>query len=174
MNPSSHPSGAAVKPWYTQSWPWFLIALPATAVIAGVITLWLAIRSDDGLVRADYYKEGLAINAVLAREKLAASMALAARVRVTDPRTLELVLGSPKEITLPQRIRLTLVHPLRVGRDRELVLDGTAGTFLARVGTLEAGRWQLQIEDEARSWRLAGSMRFPEDSEANIGASARP
>ncbi len=26
---------APVEPWYRQGWPWFLIALPATAVVAG-------------------------------------------------------------------------------------------------------------------------------------------
>ena len=33
---------APVTPWYRQAWPWFLISLPATAVIAGSFTFYLA------------------------------------------------------------------------------------------------------------------------------------
>lgn len=159
-----------VKPWYLQGWPWLLIALPASAVVAGFITLWLAIRSDDGLVRDDYYKAGLAINQVLDREKVAVAMGLGATVRVVDAHTLEVRLHSDRAVTLPQRLHLALVHPTRVGRDREMMLDGSNGRFLAPVGTLETGRWQVQLEDEARTWRLAGNVQFPESGETNIGA----
>jgi len=40
-------------PWYRQFWPWFIIALPAAAVIAGFFTLWLAISRPDYLVVDD-------------------------------------------------------------------------------------------------------------------------
>ena len=50
------------RPWYQQAWPWFLISLPASAVIGGIITLMLAVNSPNALVVDDYYKEGLAIN----------------------------------------------------------------------------------------------------------------
>ncbi|MDX2417718.1 MAG: FixH family protein [Xanthomonadales bacterium] len=40
-------------PWYRQFWPWFIIALPASAVIASFITLWLAISNPDHLVVTD-------------------------------------------------------------------------------------------------------------------------
>lgn len=38
------------RPWYRQFWPWFIIALPAAAVIAGFFTLWLAVSNPDYLV----------------------------------------------------------------------------------------------------------------------------
>ena len=47
MNTLSHPTS---KPWYREPWPWFLMSLPAVAVIAGITTVWLAVRSSDGLV----------------------------------------------------------------------------------------------------------------------------
>lgn len=40
-------------PWYRQFWPWFIIALPASAVIASFISLWLAISHPDQLVVSD-------------------------------------------------------------------------------------------------------------------------
>ena len=38
------------KPWYRQFWPWFIIALPASAVVAGLTTLWIAVQTTDSLV----------------------------------------------------------------------------------------------------------------------------
>jgi len=37
-------------PWYRQFWPWFIIALPASVVVASFVTLWLAISHPDHLV----------------------------------------------------------------------------------------------------------------------------
>ena len=52
-------------PWYKERWTWLLMLMPATAIVAGFITLWLAITSFDGLVADDYYKQGLAVNQTL-------------------------------------------------------------------------------------------------------------
>ncbi|MEM7209241.1 MAG: FixH family protein [Pseudomonadota bacterium] len=49
-------------PWYKQFWPWAIIAIPATTVVACIIMITLAIKTDDGLVSGDYYREGLTIN----------------------------------------------------------------------------------------------------------------
>jgi hypothetical protein len=37
-------------PWYRQFWPWFIIALPAAAVLASFVSLWLAVSHPDHLV----------------------------------------------------------------------------------------------------------------------------
>ena len=53
---------ADTKRWYAEPWVWLLIALPMTAVIGGMITIYLAVTTSDGLVVDDYYKRGKAIN----------------------------------------------------------------------------------------------------------------
>ena len=35
------------KPWYRQFWPWFLIALPGSVVVASMVTIWLAASTSD-------------------------------------------------------------------------------------------------------------------------------
>ena len=75
----------AVTPWYRQGWPWFLIALPATAVVGGIITALLAVRGFDGPVVADYYKQGLAINEEVARAQLARELAITAEAELAGP-----------------------------------------------------------------------------------------
>ena len=53
MNKKTIPAPGQDLPWYRQFWPWFIIALPAAAVIASFITLWLAISRPDYLVVDD-------------------------------------------------------------------------------------------------------------------------
>ena len=80
-------------PWYKQFWPWFLIFFPATAVIAGIITIIIAIKTDDGLVKDDYYKAGLAINQTLERKQKAHDLGLSADIhwdKLTQTITLKL------------------------------------------------------------------------------------
>ena len=61
------------------------MAGPAVVIVAGVITLWLAVRSSDGLVTDDYYKQGLAVNQVLERDHRAAALGLRADlIRITS------------------------------------------------------------------------------------------
>lgn len=52
-------------PWYRQFWPWFLIFLPASAVIASFATLFIALNNPDPLVRDDWYEHGANINRTL-------------------------------------------------------------------------------------------------------------
>ena len=66
-------SPIAPPPWYRQFWPWLLISIPLLTVIAGVATIWIASREPVALVHDDYYKEGLAINQNLARDRAAAN-----------------------------------------------------------------------------------------------------
>ena len=50
MSQNTKPNASQEPPWYRQFWPWFIIALPASVVIASFFTLWLAISNPDHLV----------------------------------------------------------------------------------------------------------------------------
>ena len=63
-----------VQPWYRQFWPWFLIALPATAVVASLWTVSVAVRSPNALVMDDYGKIGIATDKKKQRDELAAAL----------------------------------------------------------------------------------------------------
>ncbi len=49
-----------LEPWYRQFWPWVIFGLPASVVVAGLITVYIAYEGADDMVIDQYYKEGLA------------------------------------------------------------------------------------------------------------------
>ncbi len=155
MKPAQH-----AKPWYREPWPWFLISLPATAVIAGLTTAWIAFSSADGLVVGDYYKAGLAINQTLARDDAARALALTATLQ-SDGGALALSLGGHLR-TYPQQLDLTLAHPTRQGLDQTLVLSHSGGGhYRTSLPAMPAGKWHAQLSDPASTWRLSGVLHTP-------------
>lgn len=147
-------------PWYRQGWPWFLIALPAASVVAGVITLIIAIQTFDGLVVDDYYKEGRAIVQTIGRTEHAIELGMRAQLNVRSE-SVRVELAAADLTNIPRRIILSITHPTRGGQDQQLVMEGASGVFEGPVETLSTGRWLFQIEDEARSWRMNGAAFLP-------------
>ncbi|MFP5409379.1 MAG: FixH family protein [Gammaproteobacteria bacterium] len=160
---------AASKPWYREPWPWFLMSLPAAAVVAGLATVWIAAKSADGLVVGDYYKAGLAINQTLARDDAARTLGLVATV-AGDGDALAVNLEG-RLAAYPDALVLTLAHPTRQGEDQTLTLAHAGnGHFRAALPALADGKWQLQLADAAGTWRLAGVLHTPFNQPARFAA----
>lgn len=147
---------------------------PAVVIVAGFITAWLAIESNDGLVDDNYYKVGLSVNQQLKQKQLAAELNLKAVMNVSqDGQSIQLVLnGLPKE-GLPDTLQVRLVHPTRKGEDQTLMLhrQGTifSAPLTANPGT---GRWKIVIEDPLAGWRMDGVWDI--QSKTGITIFARP
>ena len=151
---------AQSKPWYREPWPWFLMSLPATAVVAGLTTAWIAFKTADGLVVGDYYKEGLAINQTLERDDAARALALAATLKSEDGILMLTLAGHLKRY--PGVLILTLAHPTHQGLDHVLTLHLTgAGHYRAALPAMPNGKWHAQLVDAASTWRLAGVLHSP-------------
>ncbi|MEJ2142731.1 MAG: FixH family protein [Gammaproteobacteria bacterium] len=149
-----------IQPWYRQFWPWFLIAFPATAVVAGIATIIIAVKSDDGLVDDDYYKAGLAINRTLERSQVASQLGLNARVR-WDQHTGSLTLNLQGKLTsIPARLDMTFLHPTRAHLDKKIKLYSVSGksSYTGRMELIESGSWHVILEPEDKSWRLKGRI----------------
>ena len=166
-------TAAKRSPWYREPWPWFLASLPATAVVAGLATVWIAATNSDGLVVGDYYKAGLAINQTLARDDTARAMQLVATLREADG-ALSLTLAG-KLPAWPEQVQLTLAHPTRPGMDQTLTLHHAgAGQYRAALPLLASGKWHVQIASPAGNWRLAGVLHTPFDAAVTLAASPTP
>lgn len=159
----------ANKPWYREPWPWFLMSLPATAVVAGVATVWIAVQSADGLVVGDYYKAGLAINQTLARDDAARALALAATLK-NENGALALRLSGRLQ-TYPEQLVLQLSHPTHQGMDHSLGFHHTGGGhYRATRPAMPDGKWHAQLADGASSWRLSGVLYTPFDQPVKLTA----
>lgn len=154
-------------PWYKQGWPWFLIAIPATSVVVGFAFLTVSIKTWDGLVVDDYYKEGRAIVQTIGRSEHAKELGLSAQMKIR-PDSLRIDLSALKPENLPESIRLLISHPTRGGSDQELLLSGPGGVFEGAISPLSKGRWLFLIEDESRSWRMNGAAYLPTETDIRI------
>src|SRR5690606_19142909 len=54
--------------WWKHGHVWLVIAGPAAVVVAGALTVWIAVARRDAVVAEDYYRRGMEINNTL-REK---------------------------------------------------------------------------------------------------------
>jgi len=155
------------KPWYKQAWPWFLISLPATAVVFGLGMLWVAIATWDGLVVDDYYKQGQEIAQTMERSAEAGRLGLEAQVSLRAEE-ITIRLTSSEGVAPPPSLLVTLAHPTRTGLDQVRALVGRDGVYSGALNPLAVSRWQIQIEDEARTWRLNGTADLPTETELRI------
>jgi hypothetical protein len=154
-------TGQRTTRWYREPWVWLLIALPLSAVIGGMITIYLAVSTSDGLVVDDYYKRGKAINLDLARDAAAVRYGLTASLVLYQGDTLQLQLRAVNG-RWPDRIRLSLLHPTRAGLDQVVELyHAGGGSYQGRINPPGNGRWYVQLE--ADDWRLFGSLPVPQD-----------
>jgi hypothetical protein len=163
---------SANKPWYRHPWPWLLMAGPFIVVVAGLITAYLAVRSNDGLVDDDYYKQGLAVNQMNARDQRATALAFQAEVmRGADGLQVRVLLRAAPGAALPQTLRLRFVHPTRPGIDQAVALaaDG-AGSYAGKLGTPLSGRWHVVLEDEKDEWRLTGDWMVDKNAVLSLPA----
>lgn len=158
------------QPWYKERWPWILMAGPGLVIVAGVITVWLAVVSNDGLVTDDYYKQGLAVNQRLHRDHLAGSLGLSADV-MRAGLNVRLLLRAEGAAKLPEAITLKLAHPTRAGQDQlvQMTSEGQ-GFYSGKLAGDIGGRWLVSLEDPAGEWRLQGEWYADADEPLRLAA----
>ena len=67
MSTNATPQGATPQPapWWKFGHVWLVIAGPVLVILAGFVTLWLALSRPDPMVAEDYYRQGIEINKTL-------------------------------------------------------------------------------------------------------------
>ncbi len=153
-------------PWYRVPTVWLLIAIPVSAVVAGVVMLALSLYSYDGLVVDDYYRHGKEINRTLARDRAALALGITVQLNlaVPDDQVYARLVADGLD-TLPDTIMLQFLHPTQIGQDRTVVLARGAGSqYVGILPDLRPARWIVQLGTP--HWRLNGSLSWP--AEANL------
>lgn len=144
------------KPWYVQFWPWFLITLLGSVVIASFMMLYIANRHADDLVVDEYYKTGLAINRELENRQRAEALGISAQL-LFYPGRVEVETSGPVGDSV---LELQLSHPLEADQDFRVVLQRqTDGTYSATLTQDVAQRWHWKMQPQTNAqWRLDGTL----------------
>lgn len=141
-----------MKPWYRHQWPWILMGLPFSVVVASFITYFIAIKGLDPVISKDYYKDGLAVNADLSLDQRAASLGLAAQVEFDNGHVV-LYLSAKDEKTIKQ------LHgqPLKLELENLSFQASNVNAILVpNHNTNSNGQWQGQLDGPLRqsTWRV--------------------
>jgi len=132
-----------------------MFAIPFSAVIMGVVMIWLAVDTEDGLVVDDYYKLGLEINRVIERDKKAAELGVSAIIEFDNStRLIKLTFNKGLLETYPKSLPLQLQHATRENSDITVLLDhGMNDQYIGHISqSLSEGVWYFKISDA--DWKL--------------------
>lgn len=150
------------RPWYKQFWPWFVIALPASSVVAGLTTVAIAFKNQDSVVRDDWYKDGKAINESLEREKRATALGVVATIGI-DTLTGDVQVRLDGKETPPEALTLHFSHPTQAERDQNVALTRQAdGSFRGSLRNALDGRYYIDLGTP--EWNLQTMETFPQES----------
>lgn len=149
------------RPWWKEPMVWLIAGLPASAVVAGFATYFIAAQEPLNIVKANYRKEGLALVAPASEaDERALALALKANVSTRDGQ-LEVVLSGTLP-TGPQRLALNIVHPTQENKDIHILLAHTHKlSYIAPAPNVGSGKRILVLEPEDRSWRITGQWMAP-------------
>lgn len=112
------------KPWYRQFWPWFIIALPASAVVAGLTTVWISLQTTDSLVVSSEDGVRNATDRRISAERLASELGLAAFVEIDrETGVVSAVMRSGALADVPATLEFELSHPAFANRDLQITLN---------------------------------------------------
>ena len=147
-----------------------VLAIPAAAVVVGVVMLVLANVTWDGLVADDYYRRGMEINRSLARDAEAARLGLRASVAFPAPGAVEVRLARSDGATAASagdRLHLQFARATRAGKDiRVLVTRDATGTWLGTLPAMAPGKWYVELGSDR--WRLSDSVWMPASAEGFV------
>ncbi len=163
--------------WYRQFWPWVLIALPGSVVIASFVTLYIAIVNSHSMVKDNYYKDGLAINRYLKEDQLAEQLAITAKLQFLPASSKVKLLLSGDHGNDRQVLILYFIHPVNSSKDFQLPLQVSAsGNYEQSILELDLTRWYLQLSPADASpdqrWRIRGEINLASASETTSASSS--
>ena len=85
MSTVSSSATPAAAPWWKYGHVWLVLAGPLVVIVAGFITLWLAMSRPDPVVAEDYYQRGIDINKTLEHPEKSLAPAMKGRNHAATP-----------------------------------------------------------------------------------------
>lgn len=85
MSTVSSSATPAAAPWWKFGHVWLVLAGPLVVIVAGFITLWLAMSRPDPVFAEDYYQRGIDINKTLEHPEKSLAPAMKGRNHAATP-----------------------------------------------------------------------------------------
>ena len=151
---------------YKEAWAWFVFILPATAVVAGITTYFIANHNPDPLVVGDYYKKGKAINLQLSKIKHAQKLGMRFSLKLAKNELVIKPTGIEKVFPV---LNLNFYHPTLAEQDFYLALtaDGN-GNFRHVFDEAVKGKWRLTITPFENHWKIQDTITLPQSEFIDI------
>lgn len=150
------------RPWHKEFYVWMMLFFPMLAVFGCIVTIILAVKSNDGLVVDDYYKQGLEINRTLERDKIALDYQLNAVIKMDQElEEVAMELTAVSDFTYPENLSVSFLHATRLGFDKEVKMILTADNiYRGDLSRLALGKWYVHIQRD--NWRLIKTITVSE------------
>ncbi|WP_250460017.1 FixH family protein [Microbulbifer litoralis] len=155
------------KPWYREFWLWVVLFPLILTLVASSIMVTIAVRHADDTVSDTYYKDSRMYHYTAEQDERARALGLAGMLqfrRADNVVTLDL----DGELDYPEKLLLTMSHPVEEDMDRHILLELTGGGHYT--GTVPGAlqhRWYLRLMPELSpqkhldaEWRLKGEINF--------------
>ncbi len=144
--------------WYRQPVMWLAVALPATAVVAGVA---LAITAHSDLhASPDPVRRVAQIQTTdAARDQRALALDLVAQLEIDGGTITVTVYDLPNTSALT----LDLIHATDADRDQHLALAPCGVARFCATGSVGNAHWHVALHDAANTWRIVGKWQGGSD-----------
>ena len=159
--------------WYKEFWPWFLIALPSTVVIACLITVILCNMNPISLVAEDHYKKGKGINQDLSRLKEAQALSISASLSISDK--MAVISLNKGDLMHYPSLFITFQHRTLPNKDIEQWVTADAeGRYRVTIDADLIGPWYIKIMPFDKVWALQGRNHFPSSAPVLFNTPSSP
>ncbi|MBB3062954.1 FixH family protein [Microbulbifer rhizosphaerae] len=155
------------KPWYREPWLWLVLSPIILVVVVSTTMVAISVRYADDTVSDTYYKDSRMYHYSARQDERARELGLAGMVQFQSGAG-KVVLELNGDLEYPQRLLLTLSHPVEADQDRHILLTReTGGRYAGSIDQPLQHRWYLRLMPELHpdrhlkaEWRLKGEIDF--------------
>ena len=152
-------SAAAESPYRANPVFWIMLLLPAAAVVGGLATLFIALRSADRPLPANYHSEGVHLDHdfALARAAAVHGIELSLASGAAAGECTASLRHAPDD---PESLSLLFTNGVDPGLDRVMLLRrAQPGEYRGACTALPSGRWYVVLEDAAGGWAIRSQIQ---------------
>lgn len=148
----------SARPWYREPMLALVLGLPASAVVAGIATVVIAVQSSGDAGDPRVRRVAQVQTADLQMDRAAARQGLATVATLTPEGVVTLTLQAGE--WRGDALQLSLRHVTDEGRDRELRLFAAGDAVYAGLlpAALPPGAYNAELVPDEGGWRLVGRL----------------